>query len=209
MFHDVPTPSVSHNVKRTTCIQFDWSFQRIGGVSLCKLYEEILLPWKLNKQSSSFYVRAWRMLMKFLVVFSLFLRLSLLSPLFFALIFLQFVAVDIATPSISSLNCLLLSTPVSSHPTFSSVSTSFLRVHADSLETLYFRSAVFPTVFSRFHCRSRDFLYLGCFNVAFIWLSLAVTFLFSRFPTFRLFSSLLFIFRPFVYAYTLLFKSPR
>lgn len=78
-----------------------------------------------------------------------------------------------------------------------------------SLETLYFRSAVFPTVFSRFHCRSRDFLYLGCFNVAFIWLSLAVTFLFSRFPTFRLFSSLLFIFRPFVYAYTLLFKSPR
>lgn len=108
---------------------------RFNGLEacLCANYEEeILLPWKLNKQSSSFYVRAWRMLMKFLVVFSLFLRLSLLSPLFFALIFLQFVAVDIATPSISSLNCLLLSTPVSSHPTFSSVSTSFLRVHADS-----------------------------------------------------------------------------
>lgn len=134
--------------------------------------------------------------MKFLFSFTLSLYFF-----FFLWFFLQFVAVDVATPSISSLNCLLLSTHFFALPSLRLFQLSFLRAHAlfHSLETLYFRSAVFPTVFSRLDRPPRDFLYLDCFNVAFIWFSLAVTFLFSRFPTFRflffffsLFSGLLF-----------------
>lgn len=160
-----------------------------GGVPLCKLLVTKRSPSCL--QTNNRVIVSRRMLMKFA------------SRFFFLPIPLQFVA----TPSISSLNCLPLSIP---SPLFqllffeympfpSKLFTSGLRYFQPSFP------AIGPGIFST----------SVILTLAFIRLSLAVTpFLFSRFPTFRSFFpslslSLLFIFRPFVCAYTLLFKSPR
>lgn len=89
--------SSPHDVERTTCIQFDWSFQRVGGVPLCKLSVRTEIPSPSpspTKQNNRHRLRscrrALRMLMKFLFSFT-----SLFSPLFFFFLwfFLQFVAV--------------------------------------------------------------------------------------------------------------------
>lgn len=160
-----------------------------GGVPLCKLLVTKRSPSCL--QTNNRVIVSRRMLMKFA------------SRFFFLPIPLQFVA----TPSISSLNCLPFSIP---SPLFqllffeympfpSKLFTSGLRYFQPSFP------AVGPGIFST----------SVVLTLAFIRLSLAVTpFLFSRFPTFRSFFpflslSLLFIFRSFVCAYTLLFKSPR
>lgn len=77
--------SSPHDVERTTCIQFDWSFQRVGGVPLCKLSVRTEIPSPSpspTKQNNRHRLRscrrALRMLMKFLFSFT-----SLFSPLFF------------------------------------------------------------------------------------------------------------------------------
>lgn len=106
--------SSPHDVERTTCIQFDWSFQRVGGVPLCKLSVRTEIPSPSpspTKQNNRHRLRscrrALRMLMKFLFSFT-----SLFSPLFFFFFDFSFNSLRsvVATPSISSLNCSLLST---------------------------------------------------------------------------------------------------
>lgn len=117
------------------------------------------------------------------VIVSRIMLMKFASRFFFLPIPLQFVAVDVATPSISSLNCLPLSIP---SPLFqllffeympfpSKLFTSGLRYFQPSFP------AVGPGIFST----------SVVLTLAFIRLSLAVTpFLFSRFPTFRSFFSL-------------------
>ena len=136
-----------------------------GGVPLCKLLVTKRSPSCL--QTNNRVIVSRRMLMKFA------------SRFFFLPIPLQFVA----TPSISSLNCLPLSIP---SPLFqllffeympfpSKLFTSGLRYFQPSFP------AVGPGIFST----------SVVLTLAFIRLSLAVTpFLFSRFPTFRSFFSL-------------------
>ena len=133
-----------------------------GGVPLCKLLVTKRSPSCL--QTNNHVIVSRRMLMKFA------------SRFFFLPIPLQFVA----TPSISSLNCLPLSIP---SPLFqllffeympfpSKLFTSGLRYFQPSFP------AVGPGIFST----------SVVLTLAFIRLSLAVTpFLFSRFPTFRSF----------------------
>lgn len=136
-----------------------------GGVPLCKLLVTKRSPSCL--QTNNRVIVSRRMLMKFA------------SRFFFLPIPLQFVA----TPSISSLNCLPFSIP---SPLFqllffeympfpSKLFTSGLRYFQPSFP------AVGPGIFST----------SVVLTLAFIRLSLAVTpFLFSRFPTFRSFFSL-------------------
>lgn len=136
-----------------------------GGVPLCKLLVTKRSPSCL--QTNNRVIVSRRMLMKFA------------SRFFFLPIPLQFVA----TPSISSLNCLPLSIP---SPLFqllffeympfpSKLFTSGLRYFQPSFP------AIGPGIFST----------SVILTLAFIRLSLAVTpFLFSRFPTFRSFFSL-------------------
>lgn len=136
---------------------------------MCKLLVTKRSPSCL--QTNNRVIVSRRMLMKFA------------SRFFFLPIPLQFVAVNVATPSISSLNCLPLSIP---SPLFqllffeympfpSKLFTSGLRYFQPSFP------AVGPGIFST----------SVVLTLAFIRLSLAVTpFLFSRFPTFRSFFSL-------------------
>lgn len=163
---------------------------------------------KLNKQSSSFCARVAKNVNKIRLCF-----LPFLSPLFFFLFYL-FIFSLLWFSSNSLRSTLLLRQflpliarffpPVSSPPPL--------------FQLLFFECMPFPTpskLFTSglryFQPWSRIFSTSVVLTAAFIRLSLPVTFLFSRFPTFRSsFSlSLLFIFRPFVCPYTSLFKSPR
>lgn len=162
-------------------------------------------PRKLNKQSSSFYVRVAKNVNKIRLCF-----LPFLSPLFFFLFYL-FIFSLLWFSSNSLRSTLLLRQflpliarffpPVSSPPPLFSSSACPFPLPRNSLLPVCGISNRGLGIFST----------SVVLTAAFIRLSLPVTFLFSRFPTFRSsFSfSLLFIFRPFVCPYTSLFKSPR
>lgn len=180
-----PLCFVPHDLKRTTCIQFDRSFQREGRLCANYRYEEI--PSSQTKQTIVIVLRSRReeCVNKIRLCF-----LPFLSPLFFFLFYL-FIFSLLWFSSNSLRSTLLLRQffpliarffpPVSSPPPL--------------FQLLFFECMPFPTpskLFTSglryFQPWSRDFLYLGCFNGRFY------TAQFTRYVSFLALSNIPFFF---------------